>query len=150
MELIADEFSDGLYDLFDFMEDPEEPEETPCYVYYLLNEPQDKVKIGISSHPDQRAKQLQTASGEAIDILHIIKFKNRPTAMNMERFLHSKFSWKRKKSKLTKTVEWFDADIVERLKTNYWTEDQILRAYKNDMDYKKEVMEKCVTVNGFL
>ena len=91
MKRITDEFSDGLGDFFDFMEDPEESKDTPCYVYYLLNEPSDKVKIGISSYPDQRAKQLQTAAGEAIDILHTIKFKDRQTAINMERFLHQKF-----------------------------------------------------------
>ena len=106
-------------------EDGNDPE-TPCSVYYIFNKEKDKVKIGISNNPLQRAKSLQTACGEEISVLHTINFPSREEAFKAEQFLHREFSQFRKKpSKVTNSCEWFDASIVDDLMKYYDTEEHI-------------------------
>ena len=46
------------------------------YVYYLTNADKDMVKIGVSKDPIQRAKAIQTSSGQDIEVIHTIYFDN--------------------------------------------------------------------------
>lgn len=120
------------YDLAvcDFMDDDErgcEEQEKPCFVYYILNEEKDKVKIGVSNDPIKRAKALQTASGEEIEILHTIEFKNRNEAMTAESFLHNIFGrWRKRPSKVSKSCEWFDVEISKSLMLDFDSRESIL------------------------
>lgn len=103
----------------------------PCdgkkvFVYYLLNEDKDKVKIGISANPLKRAKSIQTSSGEDIELINVIEFPNREQAREAESFLHSTFSFRRRRpSKVARSCEWFDSCIVETLKERFWTYEQL-------------------------
>lgn len=120
-----------------YNDDPHEPlekeENEACYLYYILNEEKDKVKIGISNNPMSRAKSLQTASGEDLEILKTIKFGNREDAFAAEQFLHNEFSQFRKKpTKISKQCEWFASCIVENLLLNYTDPDAILKMAKSN------------------
>ena len=118
----------SLVELLDDVDEFAEEDERPCSVYYILNEEKDKVKIGISYNPLGRAKNIQTSSGEEIELLHVIEFPTRSRALNAEAFLHKEFMFYRKKpSKVAKSCEWFDACIVDDLKKLYWTQENIER-----------------------
>ena len=125
----SNEYQYVLDKIADFEEEKAEEQEermVPCYVYYLLNEEKDKVKIGISNNPVSRAKSIQTSCGEEIEIINTIKFDSKPDALKAESFLHSVFSAKRKRpSKVAKTTEWFDCDIVSTLMKYFKTRKQI-------------------------
>ena len=112
------------------------------FIYYLLNEEKDKVKIGKANNPMYRAKQLQTASGEALELLHTVKFDSESHALEAELFLHTMFSNYRKQSKLTKTIEWFDACIVKELKQYYWNAEDIDSAIDNHRQCATNEMSK--------
>lgn len=136
-----EEYEYLIDELFDDSNEPREPT-TPCYVYYILNEEKDKVKIGISDNPMARAKQLQTACGEEIDLHHTIKFSTRSEAESAESFLHREFSYYRKRpSKVAKTTEWFDARILGRLMADYDTADKIQAKMKCQETYERKEME---------
>lgn len=103
-------FEDFMYDIIDGLEE-NASDDKPCYVYYILNADKDKVKIGISDNPTGRAKALQTACGEDLEILHTIEFENRESALNAERYLHGEFrEYRMRVSKVSKSCEWFEAD----------------------------------------
>ncbi len=130
------------YDDIEFS-NPDDTEDLACFVYYILNEEKDKVKIGISNNPISRAKNLQTASGEDIEILHTIKFKNREEASEAERCLHKEFSTFRKRpSKVAKSCEWFDARIVDILMKNYTSREDILNLERQRRLELLEAMNK--------
>lgn len=138
---------DALIDVEDYGEiefdDPDDTEDLACFVYYILNEEKDKVKIGISNNPIARAKSLQTASGEDIEILHTIEFKNREEAIEAERCLHREFSTFRKHpSKVAKTCEWFDARIVDILMKRYISRNDIINLEKQRRLELREEMSK--------
>ena len=123
-----DEYRLLVYELLDKEPEEETEEETeiPCFVYYILNEEKDKVKIGVSNNPIQRAKNLQTASGEEISIYHTIEFNNREEAMEAETFLHKEFSpWRKRPSKVSRSCEWFDIVILCDLMTYFKTAEKI-------------------------
>lgn len=129
-------------ELIDDSDEPRTPT-TPCYVYYILNEEKDKVKIGISDNPMQRAKQLQTACGEEIDLHHTIKFDTRKEAEEAEAFLHKEFSFNRKRpSKVARTTEWFDAIILGRLMADYDTAIKIQTRMKHHEMYVSEMLNR--------
>lgn len=112
----------------------------PCYVYYLLNAEKDKVKIGVSNDPLQRAKILQTACGEELEILSAIKFKSKNDALMAESFLHRKYGKARcKVSKTTRSVEWFHSDIVADLLSNYGTKEGIEKGMEKQLQVSKIV-----------
>lgn len=75
------------------------PKRKEVYVYFILNEASNKVKIGISIYPDSRIAQLQTGIHDRLTMLgYIIGDRHK------ERELHDKFSH------LRCTGEWFDYD----------------------------------------
>lgn len=134
-----------LYELFDLEDEisyrNEEPEK--CFVYYILNEEKDKVKIGISNNPTERAKALQTASGEEISILKTVEFSTREEALDAEAFLHREFSEYRKRpSKVAKSTEWFDARIVPDLLKYYTSKENILKIKEYRWNQMSIDMEK--------
>jgi len=141
---------DREYDLMvcEFMQDENEEPEKPCFVYYILNEEKDKVKIGVSNNPMQRAKELQTASGEEIEIINTIEFKNRNEAMKAESFLHREFGmWRKKPSKVSRSCEWFDAEIVEKLMLDYDSKESVERHMKMHYD-KMQYNMRCLPITG--
>jgi len=80
------------------------------YVYFITNQRETVVKIGIANNPLQRLKTFQTANHEELIILKTIKLKTRAEAFQLETALHRKFKkfhirgeW----FKLTGTVESF-------------------------------------------
>lgn len=104
-----------------------EIEKKPCFVYYILNEARNKVKIGISNDPVLRAKNIQTSSGEEIEILNTIEFDNREDAFAVEDFLHKKFDgYRMKPTKVSNSSEWFDIKIVDALLSNFNTKEKIM------------------------
>lgn len=124
-----------------FEEETEKNPEAPCFVYYIFNEEKDKVKIGISSDPLRRAKELQTSCGEEISILHTIKFPSREKASEAEQFLHGEFSqFRRKPSKVARSCEWFDACIIEDLMQYYDTEEHIESLKEYEKQRMREIM----------
>lgn len=126
-EYFYKEYQYILFALFDEDEDEEQIfVEKPCYVYYILNFEKDKVKIGISNDPIGRAKNIQTSSGEEIEILNTIKFACREDALEAEKFLHDVFREARKKpTKVAKSSEWFDSRICKVLMEHFSTREQI-------------------------
>ena len=136
------EFQYFLYELID-MDDETKEENEPCFVYYILNQEKDKVKIGISNNPVGRAKNIQTSSGEEIEILHTIQFPSRREALDAESYLHNYFGYCRKKpTKVSKSCEWFDSKICDELMGHFATAEQIERGQKRDYDAKVEAMQK--------
>lgn len=102
-------------------------EKKPCFVYYILNEARNKVKIGVSNDPVLRAKNIQTSSGEEIEILNTIEFDNREDAFAAEDFLHKKFDgYRMKPTKVSTSSEWFDSKIVDVLLSNFNTKEKIM------------------------
>lgn len=118
--------------------------EPPCYVYYIMNEYRDLVKIGISSDPVRRAKGMQTATGDELEILKTIRFKDREEAWRAEQHLHNVFGEFRKKpTKVSKTTEWFDAAIVKKLISEYDTAEKILADAEQFEKLVRTEMERC-------
>ncbi|CAA6815813.1 MAG: Unknown protein [uncultured Sulfurovum sp.] len=61
------------------------------YVYFIVNEQQSVVKIGVANKPMRRLKTFQTANHEALSILKVIQMADRSTAFELESALHKKF-----------------------------------------------------------
>ena len=148
-----DEFRKKYTDfVFDLLE--KEPdvinEEEPCFVYYILNREKDRVKIGISSNPLQRAKSLQTASGHDISIAHVIEFKNREEALQAEKFLHDEFYTDRVRvSSVSKSCEWFLAGILDKYLLKYYsTADDIQKAIAEKKEKMAVEMDKIGKIMG--
>lgn len=126
-----------VHDLMNYMDGQdslivgiEEPEEE-CYVYYIANEQDSLLKIGISGNVEQRIKSLQTSCGDELKVLHTIKFNNRKEALEAERFLHSFFERYRKKpSKINRSSEWFDFEIIYVLMDHFKTMKDIKNEQK--------------------
>ena len=144
---ITDEFQYLIYELLDeTYDEPEEETEKPCFVYYILNQEKDKVKIGISNNPLQRAKELQTASGEEIEIFHTIEFRNRDEALEAESFLHRNYSaYRRKPSKVSKSCEWFLASpILNDMMRKFGTREKVLSGIQAE---RKEIENATANFN---
>lgn len=90
--------------------DPD-PEPT-CFVYVMAA--RDRRKIGISVHPEKRAKALGAASGVPTSVIHRIEHACRNDAMAVERELHETFADARLLG------EWFEAGPVDA-----WLESQV-------------------------
>lgn len=137
-----------LYDLLDDEEDKDEQKlmgikNTPCYVYYLLICEKDKIKIGISNNPDNRARGIQTGTGESITIYNTIKCISRSEAYEIEQFLHKEFNeYRIKIDGISKSSEWFDAKILDNLMKNYTTKEQILEMKENHFKQMQDEMNK--------
>lgn len=135
---------DFVADLIDFGK-PVRREDKGSYVYYLLNQDKDKVKIGLSDCPEQRQKQLQTGNGEALELVKTIYFETRHEAITAENFLHSYFHYYRKIPYVTKrfrSTEWFDAEILPELLEAFGTREQIFEALDSRNNRASEILQK--------
>lgn len=98
----------------------------PSFVYFILNNERDKVKIGVSGNPKKRAKAMQTSIGDRLELIHSIEFPSRKMATKAERFLHSRFDKERVKNiDINETNEWFDSSILPTLMDEYGSSEQI-------------------------
>ncbi len=77
-------------------------DEGPGFVYVM--ERAGHLKIGLSTDPEKRLRQIQTASPEPIALIATRQFANRLTAAAAERLLHKRFARKRH------VGEWFNAE----------------------------------------
>ena len=117
---------ENQYVIADLLDYCDQEGDAKCFVYYILNQEKDKIKIGISNDPIGRAKNMQTSSGEELEILHTIEFPSREEAMEAERFLHQFYSdYRKRPSKIAKSSEWFDAKIKDELLKYFLSEEQI-------------------------
>lgn len=85
-----------------------------CCVYFIVC--RDKMKIGVSDNVPRRLKQLQTASGDKMDIFHVIPYRDRASAYKEEARLHEKYAMHKING------EWFDKQIIisEEFVTNFY------------------------------
>ena len=131
----------GLVD--DYSKD--KPIDAQCFVYYIHCKARRKVKIGITNEPFRRLRELQNASADELEILHIIKFDSMEEAHRAEKALHGQFRKHRKRpSASSRPTEWFDDCIVTELVNNYKTPSDIFSkciAEKN-ITYKSGVTTK--------
>ena len=94
----------------------------PHFVYYITDNERDSVKIGFSKNPKARFYNLQISNCDQLELIRIIEFPNRRIARKAESFLHKKF-----KNEISQSMnEWFHSSIIDELKENYWTADQIM------------------------
>ncbi len=95
------------------------------YLYFISNERQKVVKIGITNNPQKRLKTFQTAHYEKLIILKVVKVSNRMLAFQLETALHKKFQkyhirgeWFKLTPTLFRFIENFQEDrisLVEKL-----------------------------------
>lgn len=94
----------------------------PHFIYYITDNARDSVKIGFSKNPKGRFHALQISNCDQLELIRIIEFPNRRIARKAESFLHKKF-----KNEISQSMsEWFHSSIIDELKENYWTTDQIM------------------------
>lgn len=94
----------------------------PHFIYYITDDARDSVKIGFSKNPEARFHNLQISNCDQLELIRIIEFPNRRIARKAESFLHKKF-----KNEISQSMnEWFHSSIIDELKENYWTADQIM------------------------
>lgn len=95
------------------------------YLYFISNERQKVVKIGIAKNPEKRLKTFQTAHYEKLIILKVVSVSNRTLAFQLETALHQKFQkyhirgeWFKLTPTLFRFIENFQEDrisLVEKL-----------------------------------
>lgn len=90
-----------------------EGEKEQGYVYFILNEKGDRVKIGFSRDPQKRMRQLQTANAQRLTLLATI-----PGTKEDEKYLHARYrnyrginEWFRMAGPLRDYVEWAIASM---------------------------------------
>lgn len=93
---------------------------TKTQLYYILNEEDRKVKIGVSTNPIARIRDLKTACGAKLQLLHSIEFDNRLDCFTCEAYSHRYFAKYRKHNS-----EWFDSCIVDSLLNCFYTDADI-------------------------
>ena len=76
------------------------------YIYLIQNLETSKYKIGISKHPKKRIKELQTGSGEDLQLIH--EFKSE-FPRKVETALHNRYGH------LNARGEWFLLSLKEEL-----------------------------------
>lgn len=74
---------------------------TDCFVYIIRVEGEDIVKVGVSSDPNGRLRQLLTGSPFSMKIEQVFRFDNRDIAMRME------YNFHKSKSAYRQRGEWF-------------------------------------------
>ena len=77
----------------------------PCYIYFILNDDSQAVKIGIAKNVKRRLASLQTSSPSGLKLLGTIKTKSVNDARKIEKSLHKRFDENRIRG------EWFKADV---------------------------------------
>ncbi len=80
------------------------------YVYVLASDTSGPVKIGISSDPDRRVRQLQTGHADPLTVLHREPVGDAARAKAFETLIH------RNVSHLRKRGEWFDMTAEQAIR----------------------------------
>lgn len=114
----------------------------PCDLYFILNEEKSLVKIGISHNAMSRIKNMQTATGYYLELLHVIHFKHRYEAEEAERWLHSHYGLYRRRPIIKKSSEWFDAEIIGDLMLNFNTAEKIQKEIEGSYENQKVIAEE--------
>jgi T5orf172 domain len=86
--------------------------DVPGYVYFILNQDNQAIKIGFAKDVRKRLKALQTSSSCQLRLMGAIKTENSLTANTLEVSLHKRFN------ALRLSGEWFraDLDLMEYIK----------------------------------
>ena len=61
------------------------------YVYFILDETSNAIKIGKANDIDERISGLQTGNPNELILLHYIKCESVENAFNLEKYCHDKF-----------------------------------------------------------
>ena len=102
--------------------------DVPFYVYYIADFKRKSIKIGHSRSPKARFYNLQISNCDKLEMLNTMKFKSRRIARDVESWLHKYFH-----AQISESMsEWFDSSILERLKSDFWTSEQILKAMEEE------------------
>jgi predicted GIY-YIG superfamily endonuclease len=80
------------------------------YVYFVSQQRDGRVKIGVSSDPDRRVKEMQTGNAKPLTVIARFPFPNRASAMAIERELHEKYS------RFRVSGEWFRPRLLKALR----------------------------------
>lgn len=95
----------------------------PHFIYYITDNERNSIKIGFSKNPIARFQHLQVSNCDRLELIQTIEFPNRRMARTAESFLHKTF-----RAQVSSSMsEWFDSSIVNELRENYWTADQIMK-----------------------
>ena len=86
----------------------------PSFVYLISTADKTKVKIGVSDNPEERKSTLQTASGSALKIDHLILFKDRSDAFSAESFLKKHYKSQHIRG------EWFEPEVLSDVIKNFY------------------------------
>lgn len=126
-------------DLFGYSPTPEEDErpapDGPGYVYLIrfhFYQGGKCYKIGYSTDPDKRFKQLKAALPGYSELEHVIRTDDMAGA---ESYMHKEFEQKR----IHGSGEWFDLDrsdvedFLEIIEINYWTGEKGLSIERDDI-----------------
>lgn len=76
------------------------------FIYFILNQDSNAIKIGHAKNIDRRMKSLQTSSPAKLELLKLIPVQGRMEAKKLELSLHQKFS------DIRLTGEWFKAEPI--------------------------------------
>jgi len=95
----------------------------PHFIYYITDNERNSIKIGFSKNPVARFHDIQISNCDRLELIQTIEFPNRRMARTAESFLHKTF-----RAQVSSSMsEWFDSSIVNELRENYWTADQIMK-----------------------
>lgn len=113
----------------------------PCWLYFIKNEGNGNIKIGISQNVKARIKDLQVACGDALSILSTIEYPSKSDALMAEQALHQFFKSSRRIPK-GRTTEWFSSDIEKYLKgiTREAVDLIIAQNDKNEAKLREQLM----------
>lgn len=75
------------------------------FVYFILNEDSNAIKIGRAKNLEKRMKSLQTSSPAKLKLIKTIQVEGSKKAQELERSLHQQFR------EIRLTGEWFKAEI---------------------------------------
>ncbi|MBF2001590.1 MAG: GIY-YIG nuclease family protein [Synechococcales cyanobacterium M58_A2018_015] len=77
-----------------------------CFVYFILNETHQAIKIGWAKDLQKRMQSLQTASPVALKLVKAIQVDSSKAAQELEQLLHQQFK------ELRLSGEWFKAEAA--------------------------------------
>jgi len=101
------------------------------FVYFILDEKSNAVKIGKANNINQRLQDLQTGNPNTLSVIYNIKCKSEEHSFLTEKYYHKKFEHIRVNG------EWFTYD--EKLFEKYFTEET---------NYKPKEKRSPLTING--
>ncbi len=85
------------------------------FIYFILNEDSQAIKIGLAKDVEKRIETLQTSNPVKLELIKSIQVKSKKEAQGLEKQLHEKFS------ELRIIGEWFSAktELLEHISALY-------------------------------